>query len=360
MSDRTKIQRKKAVTPTYTQPSLAQKSTQDFGLSSSSAFPSHNISRISLRPQTRLSISQPGDIYEQEADAVAQQVMMMTLPFAPEPIQTVGDDSLYPKLLQRQAADNSSEISGDIESQLNATRGSGSPLPASVQTFMEPRFGNNFSNVKVHTDSVSVQMNRSLGAQAFTYGSDIYYGSGKAPGNDELTAHELTHVVQQSGGVQRKCAACEQEEKPESIAVQTSGVPNYLQAVFATGASDVPQYKQELQVFRSGNDNQTLEKYRSGLREPGNSIEISQVSPIQQVRAMGREQQNPYCFVTRQGSFMTIQAASRDEASKKIDVRYSPTEFCHDGACSVEGGSVLDNPNECSQSSSSTDADTGE
>jgi hypothetical protein len=47
-------------------------------------------------------------------------------------------------------------------------------------------------------------MNRDLGAQAFTHGSDIYYGGGKSPGKDELTAHELTHVVQQNGGaVQR-------------------------------------------------------------------------------------------------------------------------------------------------------------
>jgi Domain of unknown function (DUF4157) len=360
MSYRTKIQRKKTATSTYTQPTLVEKSTQGFSFSSSSPSPSHDISRISLRPQTRLSISQPGDMYEQEADTVAQQVMMMTLPLTPEAIQTVGDDSLYTKLLQRQAADNDSEISGDIESQLNATRGSGSPLPAIVQTFMEPRFDNNFSNVKVHTDSVSVQMNRSLGAQAFTYGSDIYYGLGKAPGNDELTAHELTHVVQQGGGVQRKCTGCEQEEKPESVAVQTSGVPNYIQAVFATGTTNIPQYRSELQVFRKANDNQTLEKYRSGLREPGNSIEISQVSPIQQVRAMGRAQQNPYCFVTRQGSFKTIQAATRQEAEQKFDVRYSPTTFCHNGACNVEGGSMLDNPNECNQAESSTETDTGE
>jgi hypothetical protein len=72
---------------------------------------------------------------------------------------------------------------------------------------MEPRFGNDFSYVRVHMGSEAVQLNRELGAQAFTHGSDIYYGSGKSPGNNDLTAHELTHVVQQTGGaVQRQSA----------------------------------------------------------------------------------------------------------------------------------------------------------
>jgi hypothetical protein len=55
---------------------------------------------------------------------------------------------------------------------------------------MEPRFGTDFSSVRVHTDSTAVQMNKDLRAQAFAHGSDIYYGAGKSPGNDALTAHE--------------------------------------------------------------------------------------------------------------------------------------------------------------------------
>jgi hypothetical protein len=63
---------------------------------------------------------------------------------------------------------------------------------------MEPRFGADCSSVRVHTGSEAVQMNHQLGAQAFTHGSDVYFGAGKSPGNNELTAHELTHVVQQN------------------------------------------------------------------------------------------------------------------------------------------------------------------
>jgi len=69
-----------------------------------------------------------------------------------------------------------------------------------VRTYMEPRFGVDFSHVRVHTGSDAIHMNRNVGAQAFTHGSDIYFGEGRSPTNLELTAHELTHVVQQEGG----------------------------------------------------------------------------------------------------------------------------------------------------------------
>ena len=65
---------------------------------------------------------------------------------------------------------------------------------------MEPRFGTDFSGVRVHTGSASQHLNWSLNAQAFTVGQDIYYGASKAPTDLSLTAHELTHVVQQTGG----------------------------------------------------------------------------------------------------------------------------------------------------------------
>jgi hypothetical protein len=75
---------------------------------------------------------------------------------------------------------------------------------------MEPRFGNDFSSVRIHTGSNAVQMNKELHAQAFTHGSDLYFNEGKYnPGSNsgkQLLAHELTHVVQQTGAkkLQRK------------------------------------------------------------------------------------------------------------------------------------------------------------
>lgn len=94
---------------------------------------------------------------------------------------------------------DSFEAGDEVELRLNQSKGQGSPLPDHVRSYMEPRFGVDLSHVRVHTGSNAMHMNRAVGAQAFTHGSDIYYGAGSSPLNMELTAHELTHVVQQTG-----------------------------------------------------------------------------------------------------------------------------------------------------------------
>jgi len=181
--------------------------------------------------QAKLTVGTPGDVYEQEADRVAEQVIWMPVAAAAPPqVQRFGiEDSpvgMYSSLahsitpvvhrrvdeqvqmysaVQRAFQAGGTQASGDLESRLNASIGGGSALAPEVRAFMEPRFGADFSSVRVHTGSEAVQMNRELGAQAFAHGSDIYFGAGKSPGNNELTAHELTHVVQQnSTAVQRK------------------------------------------------------------------------------------------------------------------------------------------------------------
>ena len=86
---------------------------------------------------------------------------------------------------QQRATDKNSQASSSLESRLAGTKGGGSPLPDDVRNFMEARFKSDFSSVRVHTDSNAVQMTKELGAQAFAHGSDIYYGAGKSPGNNE-------------------------------------------------------------------------------------------------------------------------------------------------------------------------------
>ncbi|MEH1898048.1 MAG: DUF4157 domain-containing protein [Nostoc sp.] len=167
----------------------------------------HDISRISLR-----RLQPQAYQYEHSGNWATNQFWMAR----PEPkINFGGMDSQ--DIMQRKcsaceqeevqtksANDGSVQAEANIESQLNSSKGGGSPLSPEVQDFMEPRFGSNFDNVRVHTDSNAMQMSWSLGAQAFTHGSDVYFGLGKSPGNNELTAHELTHVVQQTGAVQKK------------------------------------------------------------------------------------------------------------------------------------------------------------
>jgi Domain of unknown function (DUF4157) len=180
--------------------------------------------------QFRLTVGQPGDAYEQEADQIAAQVMTMPAPLSQPAIQrqTEGEDNeIQPKTLanritplvqrkpvptkvQLKEQKGSSDASPNLESRLNSNIGGGNPLPDGVRSFMEPRFGADFSQVRVHTDSSAAQMNKDLQAQAFTHGSDVYFGAGKSPGKNDLTAHELTHTVQQGaakGSVQKKASA---------------------------------------------------------------------------------------------------------------------------------------------------------
>jgi outer membrane protein OmpA-like peptidoglycan-associated protein len=186
--------------------------------------------------QAKLTVGEPNDQYEQEADWVAEQVMSMAPPVTPnvqrqiegdeeieiqtkplaetitplvqrqelsededeEPIQAKCEACEQEEQLQR-LSNEASQVQPDLESRLNASKGGGSPLPNEVRSFMEPRFGADFSHVRIHSDGNAIQMNRELNAQAFAHESDIYFGAGKTPAKDDLTAHELTHVVQQKG-----------------------------------------------------------------------------------------------------------------------------------------------------------------
>ncbi|OLP17677.1 hypothetical protein BST81_15265 [Leptolyngbya sp. 'hensonii'] len=121
--------------------------------------------------------------------------------------------------LQRQAEGNGSfEAGNHLETRIKEKRGGGQPLDQGVRSFMEPRFGHSFADVRVHADGDSVQMNRELHAEAFTNGQHIYFNEGKYNPNSgsgkQLLAHELTHTIQQTGGskLQRKegghCSGC--------------------------------------------------------------------------------------------------------------------------------------------------------
>jgi hypothetical protein len=80
----------------------------------------------------------------------------------------------------------------------------GQPLDTATRTFMEPRFGHDFSGVRVHTDAKAAESVRAVNALAYTVGKNVVFGAGQyAPGTMEgkrLLAHELTHVGQQKDG----------------------------------------------------------------------------------------------------------------------------------------------------------------
>ena len=98
---------------------------------------------------------------------------------------------------------NSPTASSDLQSYLTSRQGGGQPLSDSARSYFEPRFGYDFSHVRIHADSRANLAARDISARAFTAGSNIYFAQGQyQPGSssgDRLLGHELTHVIQQSG-----------------------------------------------------------------------------------------------------------------------------------------------------------------
>jgi hypothetical protein len=94
------------------------------------------------------------------------------------------------------------EVHSDVQSSINASRGSGSTLDSGVAARMSSSLGD-LSDVRVHTDSRAHELNHAVSARAFATGSDVYFAPGEYKPNtndgDKLIAHELAHVVQQRG-----------------------------------------------------------------------------------------------------------------------------------------------------------------
>jgi Domain of unknown function (DUF4157) len=142
--------------------------------------------------QTKLELSKPGDSYEQEADRVAAQVLGTPTQASPPRIQHFSEPPAQ-QIDVPQSVDQ-------------ALASPGKPLGSAVQQDMGQRFGHDFSRVRVHTNSAAEQSARNLNAHAYTVGHDLVFSTNRfKPETQEgrhLLAHELTHVVQQSGATQ--------------------------------------------------------------------------------------------------------------------------------------------------------------
>jgi hypothetical protein len=192
--------------------------------------------------QAKLAMSRPGDAFEAEADRTAERVMRMPGPspagapgIAPAPLSI----SRYPAATLRRAEAEgtneneeaplsfsasdllsrketpgaASEVSASTAAEIAGMRGGGAALPAPARDFFEPRFGYDFSRVRVHTDPRAARTTREVGARAFTVGRDIAFAPGEYRPETEagrsLLAHELTHVVQQGEQVRAVMRACD-------------------------------------------------------------------------------------------------------------------------------------------------------
>ncbi|MGE5733293.1 MAG: DUF4157 domain-containing protein, partial [Gemmatimonas sp.] len=168
--------------------------------------------------QAKLTVSHPQDVYEQEADRVADHVMRMADPAAPiavqpatvvqrackdcdEELRRSPDDDIELQRSEDSSA-NVPTVDSATERSIGSLSGRGRALPDAVRSFMEPRFAADFSAVRVHTDAHAHELARSVSARAFTVGHNVVFGAGYYDPHTEngqrLIAHELTHVVQQT------------------------------------------------------------------------------------------------------------------------------------------------------------------
>jgi hypothetical protein len=131
--------------------------------------------------------------------------------------------------------------------------GRGQPLAPTVRAQLEPRFGRDFSAVRVHTDSSAASAAQAVNAAAFTVGSNIVFGLGRyspaTPRGKALLAHELTHVVQQTGGagpVARSVQDANEEGADGDAQSQARAMPRPLkiQRMLEIGRSDDPSERE--------------------------------------------------------------------------------------------------------------------
>ena len=115
----------------------------------------------------------------------------------------VGNEAVQ-RLLAQRSGDGAFNLDDETAGRISRERGGGQALDAGLQKSIEASLGADFSGVRVHTSAESDALNRDLGASAFTTGQDLFFRQGayqpEDSGGQELIAHELTHVVQQSTG----------------------------------------------------------------------------------------------------------------------------------------------------------------
>ncbi len=169
--------------------------------------------RHEARVQAKLTVGPPGDAHEREADRVADRVMRLPEDEVRRACAQCQDELRRQPLAEEEeevrekrhpGAGEGPRVTPDLEARIQGMRGGGQPLPESARGFFEPRFGQDFGAVRVHTGPQAAGVASILRARAFTVGSDVVFGAQQyAPETDQgkrLLAHELTHVVQQSAG----------------------------------------------------------------------------------------------------------------------------------------------------------------
>jgi len=183
--------------------------------------------------QAKLTINQPNDRYEQEADRVADAVMRMAEPLVQRQPEEEEEEEVI--LRTKEAPGQTPKVTPNLEARIQSLKGGGQPLPKSTRTFFEPRFSQDFSQVRIHSNPKATQMTGVLNAKAFTMRHDIVFGTGQyspeTTAGKKLLAHELMHVVQQKGNGRRRMS-----EGIEPAIIGNGGSPSVIQRRIMIGS----------------------------------------------------------------------------------------------------------------------------
>jgi hypothetical protein len=185
---------------------------------------------VQAKPETNTVIHR-----QTEEDEEKPKETLQTAPLIQRQMEKEDEEELQVQPKEGQLA--TAKPTTSLATNIQALNSGGSPLPDATRSFFEPRFGADFSQVRVHTDTRAAATAKSINAKAFTVGWDIAFGAGQyAPQSHEgqhLLAHELTHVMQQGGAgtpapAARSIARQPDPAPPDPVAELTDNLANYL------------------------------------------------------------------------------------------------------------------------------------
>jgi hypothetical protein len=155
----------------------------------------------------------------------------------------VGTSSQIHNNIVQSKAEGYSEGKSNVS--IPSKMGSGSPLPAKVRGFMEPRFKKDFSHVRIYTGDQAAEVSEQLSAQAFTIGGNIFFGKERyqpdSPSGQELIAHELTHTIQQGATIRRTSEDLSVAHH-SPVQIQRYGISDVLNDL-ANKANNIPGFR---------------------------------------------------------------------------------------------------------------------
>ncbi|MDO8844128.1 DUF4157 domain-containing protein [Methylicorpusculum sp.] len=270
----------KAATPSVNQPFFAKSGSGGF------FSPANEASIPSV--QMKMTVNKPGDKFEQEADKMADKVMRMPAP--EEKIQKAGlpeekvqkqEDPKIQKAetkeekvqkqeekkiqkaamperqvqkkqddkLQRKGGDGTPSVGGSVQSAIHSKTNGGQALSSDVRGYMEPRFGADFSNIRIHQDAEAAGLSQQLNARAFTYQNHVFFADGQyqpeSSGGKQLLAHELTHTIQQGQAIQRSPQQSATTSPPAIQRLLGIDIPSWQDVIdwLAEKAYNIPGYR---------------------------------------------------------------------------------------------------------------------